>query len=71
MPATERLNERCSCAARNCSTGLDDRCRDLDGEIRCTQVGNSSAWVLVRTSAAGNKFIQTHADSVWRDNLLA
>jgi hypothetical protein len=36
-----------------------------------TQVGNASAWVLVRTSAAGNKFIQTYADGIWKDNLLA
>jgi hypothetical protein len=36
-----------------------------------TKEGNSSAWVGVRTSAAGNKFLQTHADGVWKDNLLA
>jgi hypothetical protein len=36
-----------------------------------TRVGDSSAWVGVRTSAAGNKFLQTHADGVWKDNLLA
>lgn len=36
-----------------------------------TQVGNSSAWVAVRISAAGHKYIQTHADGVWKDNLLA
>jgi hypothetical protein len=32
---------------------------------------DASAWVGVRTSAAGNKFIQTFADGVWKDNLLA
>ena len=31
----------------------------------------SSAWVGVRTSTVGNKFLQTYADGVWRDNLLA
>ena len=31
----------------------------------------SSAWVGVRTSAAGNKFLQTYADGIWSDNLLA
>jgi hypothetical protein len=36
-----------------------------------TREGNASAWVGVRTSAAGNKFLQTHADGVWKDNLLA
>jgi hypothetical protein len=36
-----------------------------------TREGNASAWVGVRTSAAGNKFLQTYADSVWKDNLLA
>ena len=36
-----------------------------------TKEGNASAWVGVRTSAAGNKFLQTHSDGVWRDNLLA
>jgi hypothetical protein len=36
-----------------------------------TREGNASAWVGVRTSAAGNKFLQTHADGIWKDNLLA
>jgi hypothetical protein len=36
-----------------------------------TKEGNASAWVGVRTSAAGNKFLQTYADGVWKDNLLA
>jgi len=36
-----------------------------------TKEGDSSAWVNVRTSAAGNKFLQTYADGVWKDNLLA
>jgi hypothetical protein len=36
-----------------------------------TSVGGSTAWVGVRTSAAGHKFLQTHADGVWKDNLLA
>jgi uncharacterized protein DUF3892 len=36
-----------------------------------TKEGNASAWVGVRTSASGNKFIQTHADGIWKDNLLA
>ena len=36
-----------------------------------TSEGNSAAWVGVRTSGAGNKFLQTFADGVWKDNLLA
>ena len=36
-----------------------------------TKEGNASAWVGVRTSAAGRKFLQTYADCVWKDNLLA
>jgi uncharacterized protein DUF3892 len=36
-----------------------------------TKEGNASAWVAVRTSAAGNKFLQTYADGIWKDNLLA
>jgi len=36
-----------------------------------TNEGGVSAWVLVRTSAAGRKFLQTYADGVWKDNLLA
>jgi hypothetical protein len=35
-----------------------------------SEVG-ASAWVEVRVSAAGNKYIQTRADGVWKDNLLA
>ena len=36
-----------------------------------TSEAGTVAWVGVRTSAVGNKYIQTHADGVWRDNLLA
>lgn len=36
-----------------------------------TSEGQASAWVGVRTSAAGDKFLQTYSDGVWRDNLLA
>jgi hypothetical protein len=36
-----------------------------------TSEDRASAWVGVRTSAAGNKFLQTYADGVWQDNLLA
>lgn len=36
-----------------------------------TSEGGSSVWVGVRTSTSGRKFLQTHADGVWKDNLLA
>jgi hypothetical protein len=36
-----------------------------------TSEGGAVAWVGVRTSAAGNKFLQTYADGIWKDNLLA
>ena len=36
-----------------------------------TQEGGATAWVGVRTSATGHKFLQTYADGVWKDNLLA
>ncbi len=36
-----------------------------------TQEGGRMASVGVRTSAAGHKYIQTHADGQWSDNLLA
>jgi Protein of unknown function (DUF3892) len=36
-----------------------------------TSEGGATAWVGVRVSAAGNKFLQTHADGLWKDNLLA
>lgn len=36
-----------------------------------TQEGNATASVGVRVSAAGNKYLQTHADGKWKDNLLA
>lgn len=35
------------------------------------QEGNTRVWVGVRTSSAGNKFIQTYANDKWADNLLA
>lgn len=36
-----------------------------------TREDDASVWVGVRTGATGNKFIQTYADGVWKDNLLA
>ena len=36
-----------------------------------TQERGAKVWVGVRTSAAGNKYIQTHANEQWNDNLLA
>ena len=36
-----------------------------------TNESGSVAWVGVRTSANGNKFIQTYANGSWKDNLLA
>lgn len=36
-----------------------------------TNEGGRVAWVGVRVSAAGKKFLQTHADGVWSNNLLA
>jgi len=36
-----------------------------------THEGDKTAWVGVRVSAAGNKYLQTHADGYWNDNLLA
>lgn len=36
-----------------------------------TSEGGVTAWVGVRTSSSGRKYIQTYADGVWKDNLLA
>jgi hypothetical protein len=36
-----------------------------------TLVGGKRAVVGVRTSASGRKFLQTHADGYWNNNLLA
>ncbi len=36
-----------------------------------TQDGGRVAWVGVNVSAAGNKYLQTHADGIWSNNLLA
>jgi hypothetical protein len=36
-----------------------------------TKEGDAFAWVGVRTSTTGRKFLQTYADGIWKDNLLA
>jgi hypothetical protein len=36
-----------------------------------TQEGGNVATVGVRTSVAGHKYLQTYADGIWKDNLLA
>lgn len=48
-------------------TALSDTKRD-----RCyVSSVRTSAWVETRTSSSGRKFIQTYANGMWRDNLLA
>jgi hypothetical protein len=34
-------------------------------------MGASKAWCYVNVSAKGNKFLQTHADGKWANNLLS
>ncbi len=36
-----------------------------------TNVGGKVAWIDIRTSATGIKYVQTHADGQWNNNLLA
>lgn len=36
-----------------------------------TSEGGKTAWVGVCTAASGAKYIRTHADGAWNDNLLA
>jgi len=36
-----------------------------------TNDGGKIAWVEVRESASGRKYLQTHADGNWNNNLLA
>lgn len=36
-----------------------------------THEAGVTATVAVRTSSAGNKYLQTYADSIWNNNLLA
>ena len=36
--------------------------KDSDGDV---------AFLRTRTSSAGNKYVQTYADGIWKDNLLA
>ena len=52
---------------------VPDVVRLIEGRVHrfYTIEAGVSAWVEVRVSAAGNKYIQTRADGVWRDNLLA
>lgn len=47
--------------------------RLIEGKVHrfYTREAGVSAWVGVRISAAGSKYIQTYADGVWKDNLLA
>jgi hypothetical protein len=47
--------------------------RYLDGKEHrfYTDERGARAWVGVNTSRSGRRFLQTYADGVWRDNLLA
>jgi hypothetical protein len=36
-----------------------------------TRENGVTAWVYVRTSTSGHKYLQTQADGVWTNNLLA
>jgi hypothetical protein len=47
--------------------------RYIDGKEHrfYTDERGARAWVGVNTSRSGRRFLQTYADGVWRDNLLA
>ena len=36
-----------------------------------TDERGARAWVGINTSSSGRRFLQTYADGIWRDNLLA
>ena len=36
-----------------------------------TRDAGKAAWVGVQTNAAGRKYLQSHADGIWSNNLLA
>jgi hypothetical protein len=52
---------------RNCHTGLDDRCRDRDGEIR-RKSGNTRIGTLRKTY--GDDFAAGHLSDMKLENLL-
>ena len=37
----------------------------------CQDAAGNRAYLRVRVSSAGNKYVQTYADGIWTDNLLA
>lgn len=41
------------------------------GQAYCQDARGNKAFLRVRVSAAGNKYVQTYADGIWTDNLLA
>jgi len=51
----------------------DNVVRFIDDKVHrfYTEEGGAKAWVGVNTSRAGHKFLQTRADGIWRNNLLA
>ncbi len=62
-PATgSRWND----TAANVVRFIDDKVHRFYTEER-----GARAWVGVNTSSGGLKFLQTYADGIWRDNLLA
>ena len=54
-------------ARKTCSTGLDDRCRDLNGEIR-QKNGSTRIETLRRTY--GDDFAASHRGDMKLDTLL-
>lgn len=55
------------------STRLEiyDFLKDKGGQAHVTDRAGNQASVYPRESANGTKFVQTYADKVWTDNLLA
>jgi hypothetical protein len=60
----------------NGETGIDTRIDvisylERNGEKAYVKVGNLTAWCAIRTNEHGTKYLQTHADNQWSDNLLS
>jgi len=65
------INEATNGTGKSTRLEIYDFLKDKGGQAHVTDRAGNQASVYPRESANGTKFVQTYADKVWTDNLLA
>jgi hypothetical protein len=67
----EWVNPETKNTGRSSRLEMYDWIKDKDGKAFVTDSAGDKAYVGTRENEYGTKYIQTYADGIWNDNLLA